>query len=340
MRTISMFSVLLTIACSSSEANMPNNQTTKKNTIAKKEVLPPPDTTIETNQLHVSTKASLLMAMVEADKKFHVWMEGRSGILRVNPTEVFWLENGGISKVQGTGQMHMEVDGHTYLTTTKPSSVTLTTKIDTAPKNTTQSKITLEMTNKGRYITEIVPEGAKAIKLSSSTDKPARSAIIQVANNGSQFGTEIPTLSTDQLNSAKANHAIPSDAKKLEHTPASAEQVAKWTKDIQALHGASATITWSTSINLDQDEAKEGVLCAIIPKDDSCFVFDTMNGEERYYYLPNVVWAMDANKKPTSSLQAFQLADKTYIGYERVLEKSSVFSTIRFDGSGYTADRL
>jgi hypothetical protein len=65
-----------------------------------------------------------------------------------------------------------------------------------------------------------------------------------------------------------------------------------------------------------------------------------MNGEDRYYYLPNVVWAMDANKKPTSSLQAFQLADKTYIGYERVLEKSGVFSTIRFDGSGYTADRL
>ena len=340
MRILSIFSVLLTFACSSSEANMPNNPPKKKHKTSKKEVLPTPNMSIETTQLHVSTKASLLVAMVEADNKFHIWMEGRSGILRVNPTEVFWLENGGISKIQGTGQMHMEVDGHTYLTTTKPSTIALANKIDTAPKNTTQSKITLEMTNKGKYITEIVPEGAKGIKLSSSTDKPARSAIIQVANNGSQFGAEIPALNTDQLNSAKANHAIPSTAKKLEHVPASPEQLAKWTKDIQALHGASASIAWSTSINLDQDEAKEGVLCAIIPQDDSCFAFDTINGEDRYYYLPNVVWAVDANNKPTSSLQVFQLADKNYIAYERILDKSSVFSTIRFDGSGYTADRL
>ena len=51
-------------------------------------------TDIENIEAVVTTKANLNMAIVEADGKYHTWMEGRSGILRTEPKISFWLEQG------------------------------------------------------------------------------------------------------------------------------------------------------------------------------------------------------------------------------------------------------
>ena len=74
---------------------------------------------IEKVQLPISTKSQLSVAIIEADQKWHIWMEGRSGIIHSKLTDTFWLEQGGVALTQGSGQYNHEIDGHTYLTTKK-----------------------------------------------------------------------------------------------------------------------------------------------------------------------------------------------------------------------------
>lgn len=319
-----------TISSSISSPISSSSPTPMKNPISGSSV---EDDGFDTLQMSISTKSKLSVAIVEADSKYHIWMEGRSGILRTDLAKAFWLEQGGVSIPQGTGQRHLEIDGHDYFTMTTPSKVSLSKKIEDNPKNTTGIKVTLEMTGKGKYITQVVPPTGRSVKVSSSIQKPLRTAILEVENKTDALGTPTPQLNAEQIKSAKANKAIPMGATKVAKVEASKEQQAKWTTDLQNLLGSNVAMGWSSLVNLDGDEAQEGLICVTESQGKRCYVWDTINNEERYYSA-GLIW--DDAHLPN----IFTLDKHTYVSLEQKMQKTSVFKVLRFDGSGYDVDQI
>ena len=121
-------------------------------------------------------------------------MEGRSGVLRTEPKTSFWLEQGGLSTTAGKGQLHMEIDGHSFYTASAISKTTITTKLEKPPKNTSALAISLEMTSKGKYIISLTQKDARSIRVASSVQKPTRSAILQVQNPESHWENPFQTF--------------------------------------------------------------------------------------------------------------------------------------------------
>ncbi len=288
---------------------------------------------IQTLQGVISTSSQLNMAIIEADGKFHTWMEGRSGILRTEPKTSFWLEQGGVSTTKGKGQLHMEIDGHSYYTAAAVSKTPLTSKLDTPPKNTSGLAISLEMTSKGKYITSLTKKDSRNIRLASTVQKPSRSAIVQVQNPEKSLGEPTPSLSKSDLEQIKKTSKIPASGKPVGIVKAKAEQTKKWTTELQGLFGATAKSAWSTLINLDGDEFVEGLICTPTPKGPTCFVYDEINGVGRYY---DSGFKWDGKTAPT----VFSVNEKIYIYHNAPLKKGAVHKVLQFNGSGYNSTQL
>lgn len=287
---------------------------------------------IEKVQLPISTNTQLSIAVVEADQKWHIWMEGRSGILHSKLTETFWLEQGGISLGQGTGQYNHEIDGHTYLTPTKISTLPMSKKMETAAENKTNIKIILEMTNKGKYITQVKPPTGRSARLATSTQKPISSAIFTVENKTDTLGKAKLSLTGNIATETKAT-GLPASGKKLEKKNPNIEVQKKWEKDFKGLYGKDLIMTYSTMINLDNDEEDEGFFCTKIPSGLTCFVHDTFKGNDRYYFT-------GFNWKPKDVVHIFSTENGSYISHQQKLSKGAVTKVLRFDGSGYTTEKL
>ena len=287
---------------------------------------------IEKVHLPISTKAKLNVAIVEADQKWHIWMEGRSGIIHSKLADTYWLEQGGVALKQGSGQYNHEVDGHTYLTTKKLSTVTMSEKMKTATENKTNIKIILEMTDKGKYITQVKPPTGRSARLATSTQKPVASAIFTVDNKTDASGKAKAQLAGDLVKETKAT-GLPKSAKKLAQKNPKIEQQKKWEADLKSLYGKTSVISYATMVNLDGDEAEEGFFCAKVSSGMTCFVFDTVKDQERYYFA-------GFNWKPKEAFHIFSTNTGTYISHQQPLSKASVTKVLRFDGSGYTTEKL
>ena len=288
--------------------------------------------TLETAQLPLSTKPQLSIAVIEADEKWHIWMEGRSGIIHSKLTDTFWLEQGGVALKQGSGQYNHEVDGHTYLTTTKASTLAMAEKMKSAAENKTGIKIILEMTDKGKYITQVKPPTGRSARLATSAHKPVSSAIFTVENKIDALGKPKPSLKGSAVQEAKVS-GLPSSAKKIAQKNPNIELQKKWEADLKALYGKGTVMSYGTMINLDNDEAEEGFFCAKVTSGMTCFVYDTIKGQERYYFS-------GFNWKPKDPVYLFATESGTYISHQQKLSKASVTKVLRFDGSGYTTERL
>lgn len=287
---------------------------------------------IEAVDLPLSTKTQLSVAIVEADQKWHIWMEGRSGIIHASLNDTYWLDQGGISLSQGSGQYNHEVDGHTYLTPKKLSTVSMSEKMKSATENTTDIKIILEMTDKGKYITQVKPALGRSARLATTNQKPVSSAIFTVNNKTDALGVPKPELSANLVKETKES-GLPSSAKKLEQKNPSIELQKKWEADMKELYEKATVISYSTMINLDNDEADEGFFCAKVKTGMTCFVYDTIQGNDRYY-LTGFNW------KAKEPIYLFSTDTGTYISHQQKLSKASVTKVLRFDGSGYTTEKL
>ena len=288
---------------------------------------------IENWQGVIATQAQLNMAIVEADGKYHTWMEGRSGTLRTEPKNSFWLEQGGISTNTGKGQLHMEIDGHSYYTAAPLSKITLATKLEKPPKNISGLTISLEMTSKGKYITSLIKKDARNIRLASSVQKPSRSAILQIQNPQKSLGEPTPALSKESLDFIKKNSKVPDTAKALSVVAPQSEQIKKWNVDLKGLFGNIANVAWSTMINLDADEYVETLLCTPTPKGQTCFVYDEVNSVGRYY---DSGFKWDGKTPPV----LFSIDKKPYAYHSTPLKKGAVHKVLQFDGSGYNSTQL
>jgi hypothetical protein len=287
---------------------------------------------IEDVDLPLSTKAQLSVAVVEADQKWHIWMEGRSGIIHANLNDTYWLEQGGVALTQGSGQYNHEIDGHTYLTPKKLSTVSMSEKMKSATENKTGIKIILEMTDKGKYITQVKPPTGRSARLATTNQKPVSSAIFTVANKTDALGKPKPKLSANLAKEAKIS-GLPSAAKKLEQKNPKIELQKKWEADMKELYEKAAVISYSTMINLDNDEADEGFFCAKVKTGMTCFVYDTIQGNDRYYFT-------GFNWKAKEPIYLFSTDSGIYISHQQKLSKASVTKVLRFDGSGYTTEKL
>jgi len=289
--------------------------------------------TFDQTQLTVSTKAQLNMAIIEADGKYHTWMEGRSGILRTEPKNSFWLEQGGLSSNMGKGQSHFELDGHSFYTPSKISTVTLASKLEKPPKNTTGWSISLEMTSKGKYISSLTKKDTRSVRLASSINKPSRSAILQVANPEKSLGEPTPVLSPTIIDNIKTTSKLPAEAKKVAQVAPTPEQIKKWNGELKGIFGNVASVGWSTMINLDSDEFVEAIVCTPVPMGKSCFVYDEVKSVGRYY---DSGFKWDGKSAPT----VFTLNDRPYVYHMFPLKKGAVHKILYFDGSGFTSNQL
>ena len=287
-------------------------------------------TTTEDIEAVITTKANLNMAIVEADGKYHTWMEGRSGILRTEPKTSFWLEQGGLSTTAGKGQLHMEIDGHSFYTAVPISKSTITAKLEKPPKNTSTLAISLEMTSKGKYITSLTKKDARNIRVASSVQKPTRSAILQIQNPEKSLGEPTPPLSQTVIDQIKTTGKLPEGSTTLKMTAPTATQLSKWNTELKGIFGNIANIGWSTMINLDGDEFVETILCTPTPKSKTCFVYDEISSVGRYY---DSGFKWDGKTPPT----IFQVNEKSYIHHTYPLKKGAVHKLMLFDGSGYNS---
>lgn len=307
--------------------------TTDKNPTPLTTATPDTVVSIEDWQGTIATQAQLNMAIVEADGKYHTWMEGRSGTLRTEPKNSFWLEQGGISTNTGKGQLHMEIDGHSYYTAATLSKVTIATKLENSPKNTSGLTISLEMTSKGKYITSLTKKDARNIRLASSVQKPSRSAILQIQNPQKSLGEPTPILSKTALGLIKNTSKVPETAKTLPVVAPKAEQINKWNIELKGIFGNIANVGWSTMVNLDADEFVETLLCTPTPKGETCFVYDEVNAVGRYY---DSGFKWDGKVAPV----LFGIEKKIYIYHSSPLKKGAVHKILQFDGSGYKSTQL
>ena len=278
----------------------------------------------------ITTKPNLNMAIVEADGKYHTWMEGRSGVLRTEPKISFWLEQGGLSTTAGKGQLHMEIDGHSFYTASAISLTSITTKLEKPPKNMSSLAISLEMTSKGKYITSLTQKDARNIRVASTVQKPTRSAILQVQNSEKALGEPTPKLSPTVIDQIKTSGKLPESAVVLKATPPSASNLTKWNAELKGIFGNIANIGWSTMVNLDGDEFVEAVLCTPTPKSKTCFVYDEVGSVGRYY---DSGFKWDGKTAPI----LFTMATKPYIHHTYPLKKGAVHKLMQFDGSGYNS---
>ena len=278
----------------------------------------------------ITTKANLNMAIVEADGKYHTWMEGRSGILRTEPKISFWLEQGGLSTTAGKGQLHMEIDGHSFYTASPLSKTSITTKLEKPPKNTSSLAISLEMTSKGKYITSLTQKDTRSIRVASSIQKPTRSAILHVQNPEKSQGEPTPKLSQTVIDQIKSTGKRPESATVMKVTAPDAGKLAKWNGELKGIFGNIANIGWSTMVNLDGDEYIEAILCTPTPKSKTCFVYDEVGTTGRYY---DSGFKWDGKTPPT----VFSIEAKPYIHHTYPLTKGAVHKLMQFDGSGYNS---
>jgi hypothetical protein len=295
------------------------------------------DTTVATpkvlTEAVISTKATLNMALIEADSKYHVWMQGRSGILRVEPANTFWYTAGGISLRQGKGQMHMEIDGHVFYTSKNISSESLASKLNNPPKNKSGYSISLEMTSKGKYITSLVPKDKSPVRIAASVQKPSRSAILTVDNPTKLWGEPTPELSGSEQSSLK-NTGKPSKTDSIFKSPTlTKDELAASNSELQTIFGGTAKVGWSAKINLDGDEDIEHVVCSPTPKKNTCFVVDKVDKIKRYY---ETGFKWDGKQHPT----IFKVGNNTYIHHSSPLVKGAVHKVLFFDGSGYNSIQL
>lgn len=278
----------------------------------------------------ITTKPNLNMAIVEADGKYHTWMEGRSGVLRTEPKTSFWLDQGGLSTTAGKGQLHMEIDGHSFYTASAISKTSITAKLEKPPKNTSTLAISLEMTSKGKYITSLTQKDARNIRVSSTVQKPTRSAILQVQNPEKSLGEPTPALSPTVIDQIKTSGKLPESAIVVKVTAPSTSDLTKWNGELKGIFGNIANIGWSAMVNLDGDEFVEAVLCTPTPKSKTCFVYDEVGSVGRYY---DSGFKWDEKIAPT----LFTMEGKSYIHHTYPLKKGAVHKLMQFDGSGYNS---
>ena len=290
-------------------------------------------TPVVSTEAVISTKTTLNMALIEADSKYHVWMQGRSGILRVEPSNTFWYKAGGISLRQGKGQMHMEIDGHVFYTSTIISSESLASKLNNPPKNKSGYSISLEMTSKGKYITSLVQKENSPVRIAASVQKPSRSAILTIDNPTKLWGEPTPELSKSEQSSLK-NTGKPSNTDSIIKSPTlTKEELSTSNSKLRTIFGGSAKVGWSAKINLDADEYIEQVVCTPTPKKNTCFIVDEVDKIKRYY---ETGFKWDGKQHPT----IFKVGNNTYIHHSSPLVKGAVHKVLFFDGSGYNGIQL
>lgn len=319
------------VACESQASTSPN-----QSSLSTADGLGSAPPTVGLNEedlsLKISTEPNLTMAMIEADGKFHIWMEGRSGLLRLEPANTFWLEQGGVSIRQGKGQRHMEIDGHIFFTPGSFSKTALGEKLNTAPKNTSGYAISLEMTSKGKYITSLTAKNKRPVRIASTVQKPSRSAIYTIPNVSNTMGTPTPALSSEVLTAIKTKSAPPTEGIQT-FVNASPEQAAAWSTELKSIFGGVANVQWSGMINLDSKEGNEAIVCTPTPQEKTCFVVVSVDGQNRYYHTD---FSWDGTNKPS----AFKVGTNIYLHHKTALKKGFVNKVLVFDGSGYSSQQL
>jgi hypothetical protein len=286
----------------------------------------------------VPLKDTITAMVFHTDERDVIWMESRSGTIKVNAELSFWTETGFILP-EGSGYRHNFSNATTYFTTVAPGAGA--TKLSEI--------LTRETEPPAGYAMQVQTSGGgrQRISITSSTGQSTRLGMFKAAPSTMVWlEAKLPTPTADVVAKAQASdfqaregggfmHAIPAAATALTGTPLVGEELAPWKADLEAIRGPGQQIFLAERINLDGDEAEEAFLCVPAGMSNGCFVGD-MVGEERRYYPVSIDYAGGAERP------LFYQTDKgRYVMYSPAPEASKPAGplwVVHADGGNYATD--
>ena len=87
-------------------------------------------------------------------------------------------------------------------------------------------------------------------------------------------------------------------------------------------------------IDLDGDKQDEALVCVKGGRGYPCYIYDKIDGTNRYYALSSVSIESAAQSIP------FELEGKTYIAHKKQTKKSALQQMIRFNGHTYILETV
>ena len=113
------------LACNESQARQPSATESQQATAVVHHDRTADQT--ELIELPILTRKKLSVAMVQANKSIHIYLEGHSGVRRVDAADTYWVKDTGIARVENQAMHITEVDGHDYYVFSKKKPPLLTT---------------------------------------------------------------------------------------------------------------------------------------------------------------------------------------------------------------------
>lgn len=322
------------LACTESQARQSANSSTHQTTVKveKDKVMAQADQ----YEFPINTRKKLSVAMVQASSYIHIYLEGQSGVRRVDAANTFWVKNTGIAHQENQALHITEADGHDYYIFSNKKPPLLTTMFKDAKNGNARHKIVVEISNTGKYINYVEKAvGKKRIKLATTNKKPVKQAVLTVLNPTDINGKPSPKLTRSELPQIRKGKAImPNGAQIIKRSNLSKSEQKSVAAKGRKIMGSSQVL-FSTKLNLDRDAEKELFVCVKktgkLTKAEKmtgptrCFVQDTIDGEVRWY---------STGITSSASISTFKTANGRYL----VSQNESGLKGLRFDGSGYTFD--
>ena len=199
------------LACNESQARQPSATESQQATAVVHHDRTADQT--ELIELPILTRKKLSVAMVQANKSIHIYLEGHSGVRRVDAADTYWVKDTGIARVENQAMHITEVDGHDYYVFSTKKPPLLTTLFKDAANENARHKIVVEISNTGQYLNYVEKSvGKKRVKLATTNKKPTKQAVLTVPNQTDIYGKPSPKLTRSELSQARKGKGMPTGA--------------------------------------------------------------------------------------------------------------------------------
>ena len=225
-------------------------------------------------------------AAVHVGEQALLWTEGRTNAIGRKVGEISWTSEGFEWDSMGGSQV-LAPGGAIYWRFSPAKDGKPLADVLSAPAAAPAGyELTASAGRGGNYKLGLKAPGERNYRLGMSRDTPKATAWLE--GKLAQGVKASPPLAKDiswpRDASGKLSNALPTGLSAIEAKPASAEQTAAWTPDLQKLAGADAKLVATMLIDLDRDGAAEAVACMDKTSGDyNCFVIDTVGDTTQFH---------------------------------------------------------
>jgi hypothetical protein len=225
-------------------------------------------------------------AAVHVGDQALLWTEGRTNALGRKVSELSWSSEGFEWASMGGAQV-LAPGGALYWRFGPSKDARPLADLLTAPKAAPAGyELTASAGRGGNYKLGLKAPGERNYRLGMSRDTPKATAWLEGKLQPGVKATAplAKDISWPRDASGQLSNALPTGLSAVEAKPASAEQAAAWTPDLQKLAGADAKLVATMMVDLDRDGAAEGLACMDKTSGDyNCFVIDIVGDITQYH---------------------------------------------------------